>query len=152
MMNAPNGSLSATITRSVPAGAAQPVLTATTDPRVLVRYLHHEVKLTDRELEKVTGTHRVTIRRWRSKQDHSEPRDTGRLDDLRVIVGLLVNSGVLNAEEAGRFLRSRDEHLDHLPPLAFLTYTEDETRREKDFRRVLEVTQTLVDRMLVTNN
>lgn len=127
-------------------------LSATSDPRAVVRYLHREVKLTDRELEKVTGVHRVTISRWRSNQDIGELRDTGRLDDVRVIVGLLVNSGAFEAEEAGRFLRSRDENLDHLPPLAFLAATEDKDRRETEFRRVLEVTQTLVNGVLITDN
>ena len=81
--------------------------------RDLLRYLHSEVKLSDRELERVTGVHRVTISRWRSAKAQSEPRDVGRLDDLRVIVGLMVNSRAFSAEEAGRFLRSRDPDLDH---------------------------------------
>ena len=126
------------------------VLAATSDPRALVRYMHSEVKLSDRELEKVIGAHRVTISRWRSNT--SEPRGTGRLDDLRVIVALLVNSGVFDAEEVGRFLRSRDDSLGQRPPLAFLGHTEDEDKREEEFRRVLEVTQRLVDRVLVTDN
>jgi hypothetical protein len=61
-------------------------------------------------------------------------------------VALMVNSGAFAPEETGRFLRSRDESLDHRPPLALLANSDDPEQTEREFRRVLAVTQALVDR------
>lgn len=148
-MSSPNATSSAP---SSPLLVAQGPAAAPADPRDFLRYLHRDVRLTDRELETITGTHPVTLRRWRSKRDDSAPLKTGRLDDLRAIVGVLIDDGVFSPEEAGRFLRNRNKDLDHRPPLEWLVNTDDKDRRESEFRRVLDVAQTLVSRMLVTTN
>lgn len=146
-MSAPNATSSAPRRLAAHGPAAAPV-----DPRDFLRFLHSDVRLTDRELETITGTHPVTLRRWRSKRDSHAPLKTGRLDDLRFIVGVLIDDGVFSPEEAGRFLRSRNKDLDQRPPLEWLVDTDDKDRREKEFRRVLEVAEALVGRLLVTTN
>lgn len=128
-----------------------PELTSTSTTQELVRYLHRCVKLTDRELETIIGAHPNTIRRWRSEKDQSEPRKRGRLDDVRAIVGMMVNSGAFDAEEAGRFLRSRSDDLDYQPPLALLADKEGADQRNAEFDRVREVAEALVQRVLGTN-
>jgi hypothetical protein len=115
----------------------------TKDPRELVRFLHDEIKLSDRELAKaVGGTHEVTIRRWRSKTAKGMPRDTEALDNLRAIVALLLGSGVLYPEEIGRFLRSRNEDLAYRRPLDLLESGDDD-----EFYRVLKAAELLVERL-----
>jgi len=115
----------------------------TQGPRELVRFLHDEIKLSDRELAKALGgTHEVTIRRWRSKSASGMPRDTESLDDVRAVVALLLRSGVMYPEEIGRFLRARNEDLGHRRPLDLLG-----SGSEDDFYRVLEAAEALVKRM-----
>ena len=115
----------------------------TQDPRELVRFLHDEIKLSDRELAKALGgAHEVTIRRWRSKNTSGMPRDTESLDDVRAVVSLLLRSGVMYPEEIGRFLRARNEDLGHRRPLDLLG-----SGSEDDFYRVLEAAEALVKRM-----
>jgi hypothetical protein len=123
--------------------AAKRAWEETQDPRELVRFLHDDVKLSDRELAKALGgTHEVTIRRWRSKSAPGVPRDTESLDDVRAVVALLLRSGVLYPEEIGRFLRARNEDLGHRRPLDLLG-----TGSEEDFYRVLEAAELLIKRM-----
>lgn len=144
-----------TITPSgAPDGAAEEVLTSYgSDPKQLLRYLHRTVKLTDEELVRVTGAeHPGTLRRWRSPKDKSEPQATGRLDDVRAIVDLLVNTGPLDPAAAGRFLRNRNADLDYKPPLTFLNNTEDAERRREEFQRVLKVARALVQRFGATSH
>ena len=129
-------------TRVVPSVPLERAM-VTQDPRDLVRFLHDEVKLSDRELAKALGgTHEVTIRRWRSKNTAGMPRDTESLDDVRAVVALLLRSGVLYPEEVGRFLRARNEDLGHRRPLDLLG-----SDNEEDFYRVLEAAEQLIKRM-----
>jgi len=121
----------------------EPLLAATMDPRALVRFLHDKVKLTDGEVATAMGTRAGTVRRWRSPKATHAPRDIRPLDDMRVIVALLVNSGVLSLEEAGGFLRSRVVPPTDEIPLNLLNAGED------GFRRVREVAQAFVDVLLV---
>lgn len=123
--------------------ALEPMLVATMDPRALVRFFHDKVKLTDREIATAMGTGAGTVRRWRSPKATHAPRDIRPLDDMRVIVALLVNSGVLSLEEAGGFLRSRVVPPADEIPLDLLATGED------GFRRVREVAQVFVDALLV---
>lgn len=120
----------------------EPMLAATTDPRGLVRFLHDKVKLNDREIATAMATHAGTVRRWRSTKAKHSPRDTGPLDNMRVIVALLVNSGALSLEEAGGFLRSRVvPPNDDIPLPLFAT-------GDEGFHRVREVAQAYVDSIL----
>jgi hypothetical protein len=115
----------------------------TQDPRELVRFLHDEIKLSDREVARALGgAHEVTIRRWRSKSASGMPRDTEQLDDVRAVVALLLRSGVLYPEEIGRFLRARNEDLGHQRPLDLLG-----TGNETEFYRVLEAAELLIKRL-----
>lgn len=126
--------------------AVEPMLTATIDSRELVRFFHNKVKLTDKEIATAMGTQAGTVRRWRSPKSTHAPRDIRPLDDMRVIVALLVNSGVLSLEEAGGFLRSRVVPPNDDIPLTLLA------EGESGFRRVREVAQSFVDSMLVRRN
>ena len=128
--------------RPMPSGSVEPAM-VTEDPRELVRFLHDEIKLSDRELANALGgTHEVTIRRWRSKNATGAPRDPQPLDDLRAIVALLLQSGVFYPEEIGRFLRSRNQDLAHRRPLDLLGSGDEE-----GFYRVLEASEKLIERM-----
>jgi hypothetical protein len=62
----------------------------------------------------------VTVRKWRSRAAKSEPRNRDQIDDLRAIVGLLLNSGYVYPEEVGRFLRERNADLNYARPLKVL--------------------------------
>jgi hypothetical protein len=112
----------------------------TGDPRELARYLHDTIRLSDAEIAQVAGVaHDVTVRRWRSRASTSAPRSTERLDDLRAIVGLLLNSGLLFPEEVGRFLRARNDDLGYARPLVLLG--------QGDFERVREAAERLLHRL-----
>jgi hypothetical protein len=119
------------------------MLALTANPRALVRFFHDKVKLTDGEIATAMGTRAGTVRRWRSAKATHAPRDVRPLDDMRVIVALLVNSGVFSLEEAGGFLRSRVVPPNDDIPLTLLS------TGEVGFRRVREVAQSLVDAVLV---
>jgi hypothetical protein len=93
----------------------------TRDQRQIVRFLHDVVKLGDAEISEATGgVHEVTVRRWRGTTPAGAPRCVDRIDDLRAIVGLLLNSRLLYPEEVGRFLRSRNTTLGYSRPLTLL--------------------------------
>lgn len=121
----------------------EPMLLATTDARALVRFFHDKVKLKDREIATAMGTGAGTVRRWRSAKATHAPRDVRALDDMRVIVALLVNSGALSLDEAGGFLRSRVVPPNDEIPLELFAAGED------GFRRVREVAQAFVDALLL---
>jgi len=121
----------------------EPMLAATTDPRGLVRFMHDKARLSDREIATAMGTHAGTVRRWRSNKAKHMPRDIGPLDNMRVIVALLVNSGVVSVEEAGGFLRSRVVPPNDDIPLTLFAMGDE------GFHRVREVAQSFVDGILV---
>lgn len=122
--------------------AIAPTLTETTEPVDLLVFLHDDVKLTDREIALVAGAHEVTVRRWRSPRTANVPTNNAGLDDLRVITGLLLNSGVMRPEQIALYLRHRNAELDQKRPLELLTRGE--------FERVLKATQAVVDRVLLS--
>jgi len=122
--------------------AKEPLLAYTGDPRALARFFHDKVKLTDGEIATAMGTRAGTVRRWRSTTSTHAPRDVRPLDDMRVIVALLVNSGVLTLEEAGGFLRSRVVPPNDDIPLKLLA-------GDDGFTHVREVAQSFVDAILV---
>lgn len=108
----------------------EPIL-VTSDPRAVVRFLHDVIQMTDAEIAEAIGVQAdVTVRRWRSEDAAGAPRRPDRVDDLRAIVGMLLNSRLLYPEEVGRFLRSRNEHLGYRRPLALLA--------REEFERVME--------------
>ncbi len=80
---------------------------------------------------------RADFARWLHDRSFcpTEPQQR-RLNDLRVIVGLLVNCRLLYPEEAGRFLCTRCEELDHQRPLAVLG--------KGEFNQVREFTEKFV--------
>ena len=93
----------------------------TSDPRAVVRFLHDTIRMTDAEIAEAIGVQAdVTVRRWRSEDSGGVPRRTDRVDDLRAITGMLLNSRLLYPEEVGRFLRARNEHLGFRRPIALL--------------------------------
>lgn len=64
------------------------------DQRDLARLLQSDLGLSEREIAKATGAGTtVSVRRWRLHGAKAEPRSTEPLDDLRAIVGLMLNSG-----------------------------------------------------------
>lgn len=81
------------------------------DTRDLARFLHNQIRMTDEEIAKAANVRSQTVRRWRSTAATHTPRNTERLDDLRAIVALLLQSGVLYPEEIGRWLRARNSDL-----------------------------------------
>lgn len=115
--------------------APSEAILVTSDLRDVVRFLHDIIGLSDNEISESTGgVHEVTVRRWRSKASGGSPRRVDHIDDLRAIVGLLLNSRLLYPEEIGRFLRSRNPELDYSRPLTVL----GEGGRFDDVRRVAE--------------
>lgn len=101
--------------------ARSPLTLVMSDPRDVVRALHDEVGLSDAEIAEATGVANVvTVRKWRSRAAKSEPRNREQVDDLRAIVGLLLNSGALDPEQVGHFLRSRNDDLNYRRPLRVL--------------------------------
>jgi hypothetical protein len=115
-----------------------------TNPRKLVRFLHDDVKLTDREIGTATNNDAGTVRRWRSEKSKHAPRMIRPLDDMRVIVELLVNTGVLTLEEAGGFLRARVVPPNDEIPLAVLSSASDE-----GFKRVRKAAEAFIAAILV---
>jgi hypothetical protein len=120
----------------------EPMLAITGDKRALVRFFHDKVKLTDAEIATAMGTGPGTVRRWRSPKAAHEPRDVRRLDNIRTILALLVNSGVLTLEEAGGFLRSQVVPPNDEVPLDLLGAGGD------GYARVREVAASFVDDIL----
>ena len=91
------------------------------DQRDIVRALHDVIGLSDAEIAEASGVASVvTVRKWRSRAAKAEPRNREQIDDLRAIVGLLLNSGYVYPEEVGRFLRSRNADLNYRRPLSVL--------------------------------
>lgn len=114
-----------------------------TNPRNLARFLHDEVKLTDREIGTATSSDPGTVSRWRSHKTVPAAGTVRPLDDMRVIVELLANSGVLTLEEAGGFLRARVVPPDDEVPLEVLADGTD------GFKRVRRAAEAFVDAILV---
>lgn len=111
-----------------------------TDEREVVRFLHDELKLTDSEIAQATAVRNpATIRRWRSRAAAGRPRNKERIDDLRTIAAMLINSGLLYPEQIGRFLRGRNPDLDFRRPLALLG--------RGDFDSVRHAAELLLDRL-----
>jgi hypothetical protein len=109
----------------------------TSDPRAVVRFLHDVIQLSDAEIAEGIGVQAaITVRRWRSEEAGGAPRRLNGVDDLRAIVGMLVNSRLLYAEEVGRFLRSRNEHLGYRRPLKLLA--------DGQFERVMDAAEQLL--------
>ena len=103
------------------------------DSRDLVRFLHDKIHMTDDEIAAAAHVRSQTVRRWRSAMDTSPPRNTERLDDLRSIVVLLLQSGVLRPEEIGRWLRARTSDLGYARPTVLIGKGEfDAVRRAAD--------------------
>jgi hypothetical protein len=73
--------------------------------------LHNQIRMTDEEIAKAANVRSQTVRRWRSPAAAHTPRNAERLDDLRAIVTLLLQSGLLYPEEIGRWLRARNGDL-----------------------------------------
>jgi hypothetical protein len=120
--------------------ALSPLTLVTSDQREVVRLLHNEVGLSDGEIAEATGVgHVVTVRKWRSATAQGTPRNKDRIDDLRAIVGLLANSGLIRSEEIGRFLRSRNPDLNYRRPLGLLAHGE--------FERVRAAAEQLLERL-----
>lgn len=120
--------------------ASRPLMLVTSDQRDIVRLLHDVVGLTDAEIAEATGVaHVVTVRKWRSRSAKGEPRNTEQIDDLRAIVGLLLNSGLLEPEDVGRFLRSRNADLSYRRPLGVLA--------QRQFDRVRQASEALLERL-----
>lgn len=115
-----------------------------TNPRALARFLHDEVKLTDGEIAIATNKDAGTVRRWRSNTSPHAPRMLRPLDDMRVIVELLANSGALTLQEAGGFLRARVVPPDDEIPLAVLS-----SSNEDGFKRVRKAAEAFADAILV---
>jgi len=113
----------------------------TSDPCALVRFAHDVIQLTDRELAELTGTHEVSVRRWRAPDATTVPRCTEQLDDLRAIIGVLLNSRLLYHDEVGRFLRSRNPDLGYRRPLALLA------QGDREFQRVLKAAENLLEEL-----
>jgi hypothetical protein len=90
------------------------------DTRDLARFLHDKIRMTDAEIATAADVRSQTVRRWRSTAATSSPRNTERLDDLRAIVALLLQSGVLYAEEIGRWLRARSIDLGYARPYVLI--------------------------------
>jgi hypothetical protein len=112
----------------------------TSDPRDVVRFLHDVIEMTDADIAEAIGLQaEVTVRRWRSEDASSAPRRTDRVDNLRAIVGMLVNSRLLYPEEVGRFMRSRNEHLDYERPMTLLG--------QGEFARVREAAEELLSQL-----
>jgi hypothetical protein len=86
------------------------------DTRDLARFLHNQIRMSDEEIAKAANVRSQTVRRWRSTAATNSPRNTERLDDLRAIVALLLQSGVLYPEEIGRWLRARNSDLGYARP------------------------------------
>lgn len=115
--------------------APHEAILVTSNLRDVVRFMHDVIGLSDAEISTATGgVHEVTVRRWRSNASVGAPRSADRIDDLRAITGLLLNSRLLYPEEVGRFLRSRSSDLDYSRPLTLL----GEGGRFDDVRRVAE--------------
>jgi hypothetical protein len=113
----------------------------TSDPCALVRFAHDVIQLTDRELAELTGAHEVSVRRWRAPNATTVPRCTEQLDDLRAIIGVLLNSRLLYYDEVGRFLRSRNPDLGYRRPLALLA------QGDREFQRVLKAAENLLEEL-----
>jgi hypothetical protein len=86
------------------------------DTRELARFLHDKIRITDEEIAKAANVRSQSVRRWRSSAATNSPRNTEQLDDLRAIVALLLQSGVLYPEEIGRWLRARNSDLGFARP------------------------------------
>lgn len=86
------------------------------DTRDLARFLHNQIRMTDEEIARAADVRSQTVRRWRSTAATNSPRNTERLDDLRAIVALLLQSGVVYPEEIGRWLRARNSDLGYGRP------------------------------------
>ena len=128
------------VTQALRPTAVVPLMHVTRDQREIVRLLHDVIKLTDGEIAEATGVAQgVTVRAWRSRAAKSHPRNTTQIDDLRAIVGLLLNSGLLEPEEVGRFLRSRNANLNYRRPLSVLA--------QGQFERVRETAELLLERL-----
>jgi hypothetical protein len=111
--------LLAALLRPAPATTGAALINA--DARALTRFLHRKIRMTDAEIATVANvTNEQTIRRWRSTASKSTPRDNEYLDDLRAIVSLQLQSGVMYPEEIGRWLRSRVADLSHARPYVLL--------------------------------
>jgi hypothetical protein len=106
-----------------------------------VRFAHDAIQLTDREIAELTGAHEVSVRRWRSPNATTIPRRTEELDDLRAIIGVLLNSRLLYHDEVGRFLRSRNPDLGYRRPLALLAHG------DREFQRVLKAAENLLEEL-----
>lgn len=120
--------------------ALSPLTLVTSDQRQIVRLLHDKIGLSDEEIAEATGVgHVVTVRKWRSRTAPGTPRNKEQIDDLRAIVGLLVNSGLISPEEIARFLRSRNPDLNYRRPLGLLARGE--------FERVRAAAEQLLDRL-----
>jgi hypothetical protein len=86
------------------------------DTRDLARFLHNQIRMTDDEIAKAANVRSQTVRRWRSTAATNTPRNTERLDDLRAVVALLLQAGVLYPEEISRWLRARNSDLGYARP------------------------------------
>lgn len=126
--------------RSTPARPWEPTL-VTSDPCAFLRFAHDAIQLTDREIAELTGAHEVTVRRWRAPDATTIPRRTEELDDLRAIIGVLLNSRLLFHDEVGRFLRSRNPDLGYRRPLALLAHG------DREFQRVLKAAENLLEEL-----
>lgn len=115
-------------------------LLVTSSPRAVVRFLHDVVLMTDSEIADAIGVQSdVTIRRWRSEDASGTPRHPERIDDLRAIVGMLLNSRLVYPEEVGQFLRARNEHLGYRRPIDLLARCE--------FGRVMEAADRVITQL-----
>ncbi len=122
-------------TEFAPVHAPVPAPPATTlnelsDPKTTVRYLRKAAKLTEKELQAVTGADPRTIRRWTAAQDPADPqaRYAERIDDLRDLVTLL--AATLPDEQTGRWLRARNRLLRGGRPIDLLSAGKYEAVRE----------------------
>ena len=106
----------------------------TSDTRDLTRFLHDKIRMSDDEIAAAAGVKSgQSVRRWRSTAATNAPRNVDRLDDLRAVVVLLLQSGVLYPEEIGRWLRARNADLGQARPTVLLGKGEfDAVRRAAD--------------------
>lgn len=92
----------------------------TSETRDLAVFLHDKIRMTDDEIGLAAGVKSQTVRRWRSTASAHAPRNSEGLDDVRAVVILLLQSGVLYPEEVGRWLRARNADLGHARPTVML--------------------------------